>query len=124
MVLFLKSMDQIVTRDHSNSASEQYIPLILFDKLYKVVPASVDEILACYYSNESYRAVVPSCGAVCLVLQGGSLRMKPKTVTNQMEATDQCFPVVMFIMYNVVLCMKFRLSLLLRDSRYIKKTLS
>ena len=38
-----------------------------------------------------------------------------------MEATDKCFPVVMFvIMYNV----KFRLSLLLRDSRYIKKALS
>ena len=47
-------MDEIVTRDHSNSASEQYIPLILFDKLYKVVPASVDEFLACNYSNESY----------------------------------------------------------------------
>ena len=46
MVLFLKSVDQIVKRVHLNSATGQYYPLILFDKFYKVVPASesVDEI--------------------------------------------------------------------------------
>ena len=70
MVLFLKSVDQIVTRHHSNSATEQYIPLIYFDKLYKVVQTSesVDGILTYNHSNESYWAVVFTCGAVCLVL--------------------------------------------------------
>ena len=41
--------------------------------LYKVVVAfeSVDEILKCGHSNESFRAVL-SCGAVYYAEQGGS----------------------------------------------------
>ena len=37
-------------------ATEQYFPVVLFDTLYKVVPTfeSVDEILKCDHSNESY----------------------------------------------------------------------
>ena len=37
-------------------ATEQYFPLVLFIMLYKVVLPfeSVDEILKCDYSNESY----------------------------------------------------------------------
>ena len=37
-------------------ASEQYFPLVLFIMLYKVVPTfeSVDEVLKCDHSNESY----------------------------------------------------------------------
>ena len=37
-------------------ATEQYFPVVLFIKLYKVVLTfeSVDEILKCYHSNESY----------------------------------------------------------------------
>ena len=37
-------------------ATEQYFPLVLFIMLYKVVLtiASVDEILKCDHSNESY----------------------------------------------------------------------
>ena len=37
-------------------ATEQYFPVVLFIMLYKVVQTleSVDEILKCYYSNESY----------------------------------------------------------------------
>ena len=37
-------------------ATEQYCPVVLFIMLYKVVLAfeSVDEILKCDYSNESY----------------------------------------------------------------------
>ena len=37
-------------------ATEQYFPVVLFIMLYKVVLAfeSVDEILNCDYSNESY----------------------------------------------------------------------
>ena len=37
-------------------ATKQYYPVVLFVKLYKVVPTfeSVDEILWCDHSNESY----------------------------------------------------------------------
>ena len=37
-------------------ATEQYFSVVLFIMLYKVVPTfeSVDEILWCYHSNESY----------------------------------------------------------------------
>ena len=54
-------------------ATEQYFPVKLFILLYKVVLSfeSVDEILKCDHSNESYRAVL-SCGAVYFALQGGS----------------------------------------------------
>ena len=53
-------------------AIEQYFPLVLFIMLYKVVPPfeSVDEILKCDHSNESYRGVL-SCGAVYCAVQGG-----------------------------------------------------
>ena len=46
-------------------ATEQYFPVVLFIMLYKVVQTfeSVDEILKCNYSNESYWAVL-SCGTV------------------------------------------------------------
>ena len=54
-------------------ATEQYFPVELFIVLYKVVLTfmSVDEILACDHSNESYRSVL-SCGTVCCAIQGGS----------------------------------------------------
>ena len=43
-------------------ATEQYFPVVLFIMLYNVV-LTVDEILKCDHSNESYWAVL-SCGAV------------------------------------------------------------
>ena len=54
-------------------AIEQYFSAVLFIPLYKVVPTfeSVDELLKCDHSNESYRAVL-SCGAVYYAVQGGS----------------------------------------------------
>ena len=55
-------------------ATEQYFPVVLpFIMLYKVVLnfESVDEILKCDHSNESYSAVL-SCGAVYYAVQGGS----------------------------------------------------
>ena len=54
-------------------ATEQYFPVVLFIMLYKVILtfASMDEILKCDHSNESYRAVL-SCGAVNNAVQGGS----------------------------------------------------
>ena len=55
------------------NATEQYFPVVLFIMLYKVVLTfvSVEEILKCDHSNESYRAVL-SCGAVYYAVQGGS----------------------------------------------------
>ena len=54
-------------------AIEQYFPVVLFIMLYKVVLTfeSVDELLKCDHSNESYRAVI-SCDAVHYAAQGGS----------------------------------------------------
>jgi len=54
-------------------ATEQYFPVVLFIMLYKVVLTfeSVDEILKCDHSNESYWAVL-SCGTVYYAVKGGS----------------------------------------------------
>ena len=54
-------------------ATEQYFPVVLFIMLYKAVLTfeSVDEILKCDHSNESYCAVL-SYGAVCYAVPGGS----------------------------------------------------
>ena len=51
----------------------QYFPVVLFIMLYKVILTleSVDEILKCDHSNESYGAVL-SCGTVSYVVQGDS----------------------------------------------------
>jgi len=42
--------------DVQMKATEQYFPVVLFNMLYKVVQTfdSVDEILKCDHSNESY----------------------------------------------------------------------
>ena len=63
-------------------ATEQYFPVVLVIMLCKVVLtfASVDEILRCDHSSESYRGVL-SCATVNYFAQGGS----------------NCFPVVLFI---------------------------
>ena len=52
-------------------ASGQQFPVVLFIMLYKLVLTfeSVDEILKCDHSNESYWAVL-SCRAVYYALQG------------------------------------------------------
>ena len=54
-------------------ATEQNFLVVLFIMLYKVVQTfeSVDEIVKCDHSNESYRAVL-SCGTVYYAVQGGS----------------------------------------------------
>ena len=54
-------------------AAVQYFPVVLFIILYKVVLTfeSVDEILKCDHSIESYLAVL-SCGTVYYAVQGGS----------------------------------------------------
>ena len=61
--------------DHSNNFKlyEQVFHVTLFVMLYTVALTfkSVDEILVCDHSNESYRAVL-SCGTVYYAVQGGS----------------------------------------------------
>ena len=54
-------------------ATEQNFLVVLFIMLYKVVLTleSVDEILKCDHSNESYRAGL-SFGTVYYAVQGGS----------------------------------------------------
>ena len=54
-------------------AAVQYFPVVLFIMLYKVVLTfeSVNKILKCDHSNESYWAVL-SCGTVYYAVQGGS----------------------------------------------------
>ena len=54
-------------------ATEQYFPVVLFILLYKAVLTfeSVDEILKCDYSNESYRGAL-SCGVVYYAVEDGS----------------------------------------------------
>ena len=53
-------------------ATEKYFHVALFIMLYKVVLTfeSVDKILKCYHSNESYWAVL-SCGTAYYVVQDG-----------------------------------------------------
>ena len=55
-------------------ATEQFFPVVLFIMLYKVVLTfeSVDEILKCNHSNESYWAVV-SCSDVYYAVEDGSV---------------------------------------------------
>ena len=89
-------------------ATEQYFPVVLFIMLYKVALTfeSLDEIIKCDNSSESYWAVL-SCGTVYYAVQMVltlSLWTKSQSVTIQMKATEQYFPVVLFIMlYKVVL---------------------
>ena len=54
-------------------ATEKYFPVVLFIMFHKVVLTfgSVDEILKCDHSNESYWEVL-SCGTVYYAVQGGS----------------------------------------------------
>ena len=49
-------VDEIVSVTIQSKAIESYFPLVQFIRLYKVVLTleSVDEILKCDYSNESY----------------------------------------------------------------------
>ena len=51
-------------------AAEQYFPVVLFIMLYLTFD-SVDEILKCDHSRQSYLTEL-SCGAVYYAVQGGS----------------------------------------------------
>ena len=89
-------------------ATEQYFPVVLFIMLHKVLLMfqCLDDILKCDHSNDSYWAVF-SCGAVYYTLQGDSsiwVMDEILKLTIQMKASEQYFPVVLFLMlYEVVL---------------------
>ena len=87
-------------------ATEEYLHVALFITLYMVVLTfeSVDKILKCDHSNESYWAVL-SCTTVYFAVQGGpNVRFcgwNPRVII-QIKATEQYSPGVMFILlYNV-----------------------
>ena len=91
-------------------ATEQYFPVVLFIMLYKVVLTfeSVDEILKCDHSNESYWAVL-SCGTVYYAVQGGSnfksidkLLMSKRTNDTSLAVCSYCtvFFVFLFV-FNI-----------------------
>ena len=77
-------------------ATEQYFPVVLFIMLYKVVLTfeSVDEILRCDQSNESY-GPVSSCSSFYyatlykVISLAFNLQIKSYSVTIQMEASKQ-----------------------------------
>ena len=83
------------------NATEHNFPAVLFIMLYKVVQAfkSMDEVLKCDCSNESYWAQL-SCGTVYYVLQGGSnfgvCEWNPKVFLIQMKDLEQFLPVKLF----------------------------
>ena len=93
--------------------------------LYKVILTLefVDEILKCDHSDGSYWAVL-FCGTVYYAVQGGSnfwvcARMKPYGVTIQMKATEQYFPVVLFIMlHKIVLSFEMKIKWKLLSSTF------
>ena len=82
-------------------ASEQYVPVVLFIMLYKVVLTCdfVDDIRKCDHSNESNWAVL-SCGAVYYMLYKVVLTCESVddilSLTIQMKTTEQYFPAVVF----------------------------
>ena len=95
-------------------ATEQYFPVVLFIMLYKVVLTfeSVDEILKCDHSNESYWAVL-SCGtvyyAVQVVLTFKSMDeiLKCDHVNKTYSSVLSCAIVQCITLYNMVLTFEF-----------------
>ena len=73
-------------------ATEQYFPVVLFIVLYSVVLTfeSVNEILKCDHSNESYWAV-PSCGAVYYMLYKLVLTFESVDETLKCEHTNESY---------------------------------
>ena len=83
------------------NATEQYVPVVLFIMLHEVVLTfeSVNKILKCDHSSESYWAVL-SCGTIYYVVQGGSnfwVWMKFYGVTIQTKRLEHCFHMALFI---------------------------
>ena len=91
-------MDKIVKYEHSNEtyrAVHIFLWCCLLCCTMVLTFESEDEILKCDHSNESYWAIL-SCGSVYYAVQGGSHFWVCLTI--QVKATEQYFPVVIFIM--------------------------
>ena len=91
-------------------ATEQYFPVVLFIMLYKVIPTfeSMDEILKCDHSIESYWAAL-FCGAVYYAVQGGSnfwvCGLNPKVWPfkwKQPRSTFLLFGLLLTVLFSVI----------------------
>ena len=96
----------ILSNVNKIKATEHFFLVALLIMLYKVVLTfeSVDEILWCDHSNKSYWAV-PSCGIVNYSVEGLIVETADEILwcDHSVKATEQYFPVVLFIMlYKVV----------------------
>ena len=82
---------------------EYYLPAVLFTMLFQLVLTfvSVDEILMCDHSNESYWAVL-SCGAVYYTVQGGLTSNSVDQILNPDHGTT-ILTGLFIMLYNVVL---------------------
>ena len=96
--------------DIQKKAIKQYVPMVLFIILYIVVLTieSVDEILKCDHSNQSYWTVL-SCDTAYYAVQVVLTFYSANEVQIiQMKAIEQYFPVVLFIMlYKVVITFEY-----------------
>ena len=97
----------ILSNVNKIKATEHFFLVALLIMLYKVVLTfeSVDEILWCDHSNKRYWAV-PSCGIVNYSVEGLIVETADEILwcDHSVKATEQYFPVVLFIMlYKVVL---------------------
>ena len=97
----------ILSNVNKIKATEHFFLVALLIMLYKVVLTfeSVGEILWCDHSNKSYWAV-PSCGIVNYSVEGLIVETADEILwcDHSVKATEQHFPVVLFIMlYKVVL---------------------
>ena len=96
----------ILSNVNKIKATEHFFLVALLIMLYKVVLTfeSVDEILWCDHSNKSYWAV-PSRGIVNYSVEGLIVETADEILwcDHSVKATEQYFPVVLFIMlYKVV----------------------
>ena len=88
-------------------ATEQYFPVVLLIMLYKMVLTfeSVNEILKCEHSNESYWAVL-SCGTAHYAVQDGSnfwvCEWNPKVWPFKWKLLSSTFLWLSIMLYKVV----------------------
>ena len=76
-------------------ATEQYFPVVLFIMLYKVVLtfASVDEILKCDHSNESYKQTFPV--VMFIILYNVILTFESVDEILNCDHSNECFLLIL-----------------------------
>ena len=90
--------------------TEQYFPVVLFIMLYKVFLTfeTVDEILKCDHSNESYWAVL-SCGTVYYAVQSASNFWVCEWNPYKCQDSNESYRMELFCSY-VIMLYKFALT--------------